>query len=68
MTKQEAAIISAYTVILIGDINDFKAYGDEKMIGYQTPEDQIGNGLKHFYEELKNRAREDFLNIKIEDK
>jgi hypothetical protein len=66
MTKEEAAIVSAYTGILIGDIRDFKTYGDEKMIGYQTPVDQIGSAMIHFYEELKNRAKQDFLNIKID--
>jgi len=63
MTKQEAAIISAYTGILIGEFSDMHDYINSLDVfnGITTI------GLATHAEQIKQAAKGDFLNIKITD-
>lgn len=60
MTKREAAIVSAYTGILIGEFDDMHEYIEEIM---QRP--VFTHEMPFIWNEIKERSREDFLNIKI---
>lgn len=62
MTKKEAAIISAYTGILIGDMEDFHRY-IEKILGKSIFIAEIPK----LQNEIKSLAKKDFCNIKITD-
>lgn len=62
MTKKEAAIISAYTGYLIGEFSDFQAYAEEIM-GRPI----FTHDLTRLEYELKEKSKEDFMSIKIEE-
>ena len=64
MTKREAAIVSAYTGILIGEFGDFHKYAEE-IIGGPIWTHKFGD--KKFTNKIKELSRNDFLNIKVED-
>ena len=64
MTKREAAIVSAYTGILIGEFDDFHKYAEE-IIGGPIWTHQFVD--KKFTNKIKELSRNDFLNIKVED-
>ena len=61
LTKREAAIITMYTGILIGDFGDAHAYAEEildrPIWTHQFPD---------LFKEIKEKSRADFLAIKIE--
>ena len=61
MTKREAAIISAYTGILIGEFEDMHSYIEEIMerpvYTYEIP---------YFKQDIKLRSSLDFENIEVE--
>ena len=63
MTRREAAIVTMYTGILIGDFHDAHAYAEELMgRPLQTLEmacDEIGL-------QIKEKAKPDFMSITIE--
>lgn len=61
MTKREAAIVSAYTGILIGKFDDMHEYIEEIM---QRP--VFTHEMPIIWDEIKERSREDFLNIEID--
>lgn len=64
MTKREAAIVSAYTGMLIGNFADMHQYIEEKLgRAVWTPElaDKIT------WEEIKQKSKEDFINIEVCD-
>jgi len=63
MNKRESAIISAYTGYLCGNFDDMQKYADE-LFGYPTFTHQFGN--IEFINELHNKAKNDFVNLKIE--
>lgn len=63
MTKREAAIVSAYTGYLCGNFNDMRIYANE-LLGYSAFIHEFGN--KEFVDQLQNKARNDFVNLKIE--
>lgn len=60
MNKKEAAIIGAYTGILIGDFDDLHIYIEQIMNGPVFTH-QLGN--KEFMEKVKEAAKPDFLDI-----
>lgn len=60
LTKREAAIISAYTGFLIGKFSDMHEYVDEKIPGITT----IGFVL--FADQIREKSKDDFINIKVE--
>lgn len=60
MTKREAAIVSAYTGVLIGDFNVFHTYAEEIM-GRPI----FTHELPYIADELKERSKLDFMNIDV---
>ena len=63
MTKREAAIISAYTGILIGEVGEMQRYAEEVL---QRPVFTHHMANKAFWDELSNKAREDLVTIVVE--
>ncbi|MCD7733965.1 MAG: hypothetical protein LUH48_02315 [Clostridiales bacterium] len=63
MTKREAAIVSAYTGILLGSFSDFHAYLEEKL-NRPVYTHEIPGVLKQH----KSLFKEDFIKIQVEDK
>lgn len=61
MTKREAAIVSAYTGVLIGDFNEMHRYIEEIM-GQQV----FTHELLYISDEITKRSKNDFMNIKVE--
>ena len=64
MNKKEAAIVSAYTGILIGSFDEAHKYMEQK-IGKPLYTHELAN--KSVMEEIKNACEEDFININIEE-
>ena len=64
MTKREAAIISAYTGWLIGEFRDCHSYIEEVM---DRPVFTHELGDKTFTDELHDKCKPDFMNLKIEE-
>ena len=64
MTKREAAIVSAYTGILIGEFGDMHKYIEE-VVGRPVWTHELGN--RDVFNRIKELSRNDFLNIKVED-
>ena len=62
MTKNEAAIVSAYTGIMLGEFSDMHEYA-EKIMGHPIWTHQFGN--KEFVEKFKEAARNDFINLEV---
>jgi hypothetical protein len=60
LTKQQAAIIGAYTGVLCGDFSDMHAYV-EKVMGHPVFTHEMGS--KDFTEQLRSAAKADFLSI-----
>lgn len=60
MTRQEAAIITAFTGILCGSIRDFQAYVENKLDRPVWTHEFAG---KELADEIKEAAREDFIAI-----
>ena len=60
LTKEQAAIIGAYTGILSGNFSDMHEY-IEKLMGRSVWTYEMGN--KEFLAELRVAAKEDFLKI-----
>lgn len=61
MTKKEAAIVSAYTGVLIGDFNEMHRYIEEIM-GRQV----FTHELSYISDEITKKSKNDFMNIKVE--
>jgi hypothetical protein len=70
MTKEEAAIVSAYTGFLIGDVNEYKMLSNNLMYGWVEDENSKDpeHPMKNFFDELQKRALPLFQNIKITEK
>ena len=62
MTKKEAAIVSAYTGILIGDFSELHEYVEEIM-GRPVFTHEMGS--KEISDEIKEKARIDFISIEV---
>jgi hypothetical protein len=64
ISKKEAAIISAYTGVLLGDFKDFHKYIEEilgrPLLSHELHKESIVG-------EIKEKSRDDFLNLKVED-
>lgn len=60
MTKREAAIISAYTGYLIGDINEMYKYINEIM-GRTV----FTHEISILFDEIREKAKTDFKNINV---
>jgi hypothetical protein len=58
LTKEQAAIIGAYTGIICGNFGDIQLYAD-KILSRPTWTHEFAN--KDFVEELKTVAKEDFI-------
>lgn len=65
MTKREAAIVSAYTGILIGEFTDMHKYVEEIM---QRPVFTHEMGSIIVFKEIKEKSKSDFINIEIKEK
>lgn len=59
--KKEAAIVSAYTGVLIGDFNEMHRYIEEIM-GRQV----FTHELSYISDEITKKSKNDFMNIKVE--
>ncbi|MBL1227134.1 DUF7736 domain-containing protein [Enterococcus sp. BWR-S5] len=60
LTKREAAIITAHTGILIGEMDSFKEYVDEIL---ERP--LLTHEIPNFENEIKERSKEDFIAITV---
>lgn len=60
ITRREAAIIGAYTGILMGDIADFQSYAEEVA---ERPVDHLDMADRVFIDNLKILSRPDFLRL-----
>ena len=63
MTKKEAAIISAYTGILLGEFSDMHEY-IEQILGRPVFTHQLAN--EDINNEIKNKSRDDFMSLSKE--
>ena len=63
MTKQEAAIVSAYTGIMLGKFSDMHEY-IEKLLGRSVWTHELGN--KELVDKIKELARNDFIKINVD--
>ena len=63
MTKREAAIVSAFTGILIGKFSDMHEYIEEVMDG-PVMTHQLGN--KEFCQTINDKSKQDFISIDVE--
>ena len=63
LMKQEAAIVSAYTGFLLGSFNDMHEYA-EKIMGRPIYTHEFAD--KILVEELKQKAKQDFITISVE--
>jgi hypothetical protein len=64
VNKREAAIISAYTGILIGNFADMHKYIEEKL-GRSVWTHELADKIT--WEEIKQKSKEDFINIEVCD-
>lgn len=60
LTKEQAAIIGAYTGVTVGPFDDIKEYAERKL-GRQLWTHEMGTDA--FEQELREAAREDFLAV-----
>lgn len=63
MTKREAAIVTAYTGILIGEFSDLHEY-IEKILGRPVFTHELAD--KELWVEIKEKSRKDFINITVD--
>lgn len=62
MTKREAAIVSAYTGILLGEFGEMHKY-IETLFGRPVFTHELGN--ERIFEEIKTLSKSDFLAINV---
>ncbi len=62
MTKKEAAIVSAYTGVLIGEFSEMHKY-IECLFGRSVWTHELGN--KEVFEQIKQKSKQDFLDIEV---
>lgn len=63
MTTREAAIVSAYTGVLIGELSDMQTYVEEIM---GRPVWTHEMGTKAVAEAIREKSKDDFCNIVVE--
>ena len=61
MTKREAAIVGAFTGVLLGKFSDMKEYIEE-VVGRPVFTHELGGSIN---EEVKEKSKQDFLNIEV---
>ena len=64
MTKEEAAIVAAYTGYLIGEFSEMHKYIEKKM-GRPVWTHEMAD--REFAEEIRKQCKDDFISIKIVD-
>lgn len=64
MTKREAAVVTAYTGILLGDFDKAHEYIEE-ILGRPVLSHELGNS--DVWVEIKEAARADFVDIEVEE-
>jgi len=64
MTKREAAIVAAYTGVMIGEFQEMHQYIEEIM---GRPIQTFELGLDHVFNQIKEKSREDFKAIQVHD-
>jgi len=62
MTKKEAAIVSAYTGMLIGKFSDMCEYAETIL---QRPISALQFANKELSKEIKEKSKQDFCNINV---
>lgn len=62
ITKREAAIVSAYTGILLGSFEELQAYVEE-LLGRPVWTPEFADGS--FVQQVKLRSYQDFITLKI---
>jgi len=62
MTKNEAAIVSAYTGILIGEFSNMHEYV-EKIMDRPVLTHEMGN--KEIANEIKEKSKNDFISMEV---
>lgn len=62
MTKQEAAIVAAYTGYLIGDFSDMHAYV-EKILGRPVFTHEMAS--EALAEQIRQKSKPDFVSLKV---
>ena len=65
MTEKEAAIVMAYTGIIMGSMSVFHKYAEE-LVGHSIFTHEFAN--KYLMDKIKKLSKQDFINIKIENK
>ncbi len=63
MNKREAAIVSAYTGILLGDFDELYSYVEEKLGRSVSVHELASTGLVH---DIKEKTKQDFLSLVVE--
>jgi hypothetical protein len=63
MTKREAAIVTAFTGKMLGDFSIFHGYVEEIL---ERPVFTHEMGDKKVAAEIRDKAREDFVNIEVQ--
>lgn len=63
MTKKEAAIISAYTGILLGKFSDFHAYV-ETLLDRPVLTHELANDA--LFDKIRRLAKKDFMTLEVE--
>jgi len=64
MTRREAAIVTAYTGLLVGSFDDFHEYAEEIM---ERPIFTHEFGYTSMANTIQEKSRKDFISITIED-
>ena len=62
MTKKEAAIVSAYTGIMLGEFSDMHQYIEE-ILERPVWTHELAN--EQVVQEIKDKSRNDFVNIEV---
>jgi hypothetical protein len=62
MTKREAAIVGAYTGVLLGEFSDMHEYIEEVMKRSVFTHEM---GSQEIADEIKEKSKEDFVNIRV---
>ena len=63
MNRKEAAIVSAYTGVLIGNFDDFHKYAEEIL---NRPVFTHEMARRDIWNTIKEKSRDDFLKINID--
>ncbi len=64
MTKKEAAIVSAYTGILIGEIAEMHKY-IEQIMGGPVWTHELAD--RNMWDKIKEKSRHDFMSITVQE-